>query len=72
MKRLPGPVDEPGVPLFTRLMRHHQYTSRDLAAMCGVSKNAILRVAHGKEPSVSLGIKLAKIFRISVEDLWGQ
>lgn len=46
-------------------------TQEDLAAAIGVSRQTIISIEKGKyTPSVSLAIKIAKFFKVPVEELF--
>ena len=46
-------------------------TQEDLAAACGVSRQTIIAMEKGNyEPSLGLAIKLARCFKVSIEDLF--
>lgn len=46
-------------------------TQEDLASAVGVSRQTIISIEKGKyTPSVSLAIKIAKFFKMSVEELF--
>lgn len=47
------------------------YTQEALAAKAGVTRQTIIAIEKGNyTPSVALALKLAKIFKVSVEDLF--
>jgi len=74
MKRLPGPKNAPGLTVIERLMRHHRLTTRDLAAITGLSHSTVQRIARGtgKPPRIDAAIKMARAFFLTVEDVWGK
>ncbi len=46
-------------------------TQAELADFCGVSRQTIIAIEKGNyEPSLGLGLKLAKFFKVKVEDLF--
>lgn len=70
MRHKPKPADAPGLTLIQRLMRHYRVTVRDLAAICGTSRSTISRVVHGEMPRLDVAMRMAKVFRVSVEEIW--
>lgn len=47
------------------------YTQEELAEKAGVTRQTIIAIEKGNyTPSVALALKLAKIFKVSVEDLF--
>jgi putative transcriptional regulator len=50
-----------------------QITQEDLAKSVGVSRQTIIAIEKGNyEPSLGLAIKLARCFKVSIEELFQQ
>lgn len=50
---------------------HQNITQEHLAAACGVSRQTIIAIEKGNyEPSLGLALKLAKFFKVRIEDLF--
>ena len=48
-----------------------EFTQEDLALRVGVTRQTIIAIEKGNyTPSVLLALKLAKVFRVSVEDIF--
>lgn len=62
------------MPLYNCLKEHRArlgLNQQELGALAGVSRQTISQIERGDySPSVTLALKLAKICRISVEDLF--
>lgn len=49
----------------------HDLTQQELAERVGVTRQTILSIEKGKyEPSLSLAFKLARYFRVTIEDIF--
>ena len=49
----------------------HNLTQEDLADQVGVSRQSIISIEKGKyDPSLSLALEIAKVFEVSIEDLF--
>jgi putative transcriptional regulator len=54
-----------------QLRAEHRYSQAELAVMVGVSRQAINAVETGKhDPSLLLAFNIAKIFSLSIEDVF--
>lgn len=50
----------------------HKLTQEDLAAKAEVSRQTIISIENGRYvPSLELALKLARLFRCKVEDIFG-
>ena len=62
------------MPLYNQLKEYRSklgINQTDLGKMAGVSRQTISLIARGDySPSVTLALKLAKIFQTSVEDIF--
>lgn len=53
------------------LREQHELTQEDLAALVGVSRQTIISLEKGKyNPSISLAYKLARVFNLSIEEVF--
>lgn len=71
MRHKAKPFDAAGIPLLERLRRYHGYTLREMASRTGLSRPALGRVFGGRWPEVRAALALARLFSVTVEDLWG-
>jgi transcriptional regulator with XRE-family HTH domain len=59
-------------PLLSQLAEVHRITVRDFADIFGISKSyAGELLNHKKFPTLELGIKIARYFEVSMEELFG-
>ncbi|MCF6292611.1 MAG: helix-turn-helix transcriptional regulator [Robiginitomaculum sp.] len=57
--------------IIKQLRAEHRYSQAELAAMVGVSRQAINAVETGKhDPSLLLAFNIAKTFKLSIEDVF--
>lgn len=55
------------------LRKKHKMSQQDLADLVGIHRTAYLRMESGERlPKVDLAIKLAQVFNISVEEVFGK
>lgn len=52
------------------LLLTHNLTKTQLANELGVSRVTISRICNSKSPSIELGIKIAKYFKMDVTDIF--
>ena len=71
LRRCAKPYDLPGLTLLERLLRFHRLTLRQAEAKTGVPRSTLARIAKGQWPDVRVALRLARIFDVKVEDLWG-
>jgi len=56
---------------LAELRNVHQMTQEDLAILAGVSRQTIISLEKGKyNPSLHLAHRLAKIFALTIEDIF--
>ena len=49
----------------------HSFTQEDLADKIGVSRQTIIAIETGRYlPSITLAFKLARLFRVNIEDIF--
>ena len=68
------PGKEGGMPLYNRLKEHRArlgVNQAELGKLAGVSRQTISLIERGDySPSVTLALKIARIFQVSVEDIF--
>lgn len=72
MRHKPKPFDEPGLSRLERLRRFHRLTWRDMEERTGVPRSSMGRIMNGYFPDVRVAIRVAKMFDVTVEDIWGE
>jgi putative transcriptional regulator len=53
------------------LRKAHQLTQEKLSELTGVSRQTIISIETGRfDPSIKLAYKLAKVFQLTIEDIF--
>ena len=70
-KQKPKPYDQPGITRIERFRRYYAMTLRGLEEQSGVPRASLGRIIHGHLPNVEVAIRLARVFQVKAEDIWG-
>jgi transcriptional regulator with XRE-family HTH domain len=71
MPNRPKAYDAIGLSRLERLKRYHGLTLRGMEERTGVPRSTLSRVMRGHSPDVLVALKIAAVFQVTVEQLWG-
>ena len=61
----------PGLTTLTRLRLYYGWTLQEMSSRTSVPVPTLNRIEKGQLPGLVHGMAIARLFRVSVEDLWG-
>lgn len=74
---MPRPVDRPKIPTefadrLARIMKRRKLNARQLSLALGVTHRTVARWLHdGSHPTLDLALQMARILRVSLDELAG-
>lgn len=71
MPNRPKAYDALGLSRLERLKRYHGLTLRQMEDRTGVPRSTLGRVMLGHSPDVLVALRIAQVFQVTVEQLWG-